>query len=131
MSTKPGTGRVRSAYEFIEVHRDRYSVQTTCRVLAVAPSGYYAWRSSSSRTAQEDAKLLCLIGASAVASHGIYAATRLFRDSGGSADARGQSPSPARLPHPTLVTTAVSDRRRFEGPTQFFARVPPREAANR
>ena len=36
-------GRVRSAYEFIKAHRDEYSVQMRCRVLEVAPSGYYDW----------------------------------------------------------------------------------------
>jgi hypothetical protein len=36
-------GRVRSAYEFIKAHRDRYSVQMMCRVLEVAPGGYYDW----------------------------------------------------------------------------------------
>ena len=36
-------GRVRSAYEFIKAHRDRYSVQMMCRVLEVAQSGYYDW----------------------------------------------------------------------------------------
>jgi hypothetical protein len=29
-------GRVRSAYEFINAHRDQYSVQMMCRVLEVA-----------------------------------------------------------------------------------------------
>ena len=29
-------GRVRSTYEFIKAHRDRYSVQMMCRVLDVA-----------------------------------------------------------------------------------------------
>jgi putative transposase len=43
MSTKPSTGRVRSTYEFIKVHRDQYSTQMMCRVLGVAASGYYAW----------------------------------------------------------------------------------------
>ena len=28
-------GRVRSAYEFIKAHRDRYSVQMMCRVAAI------------------------------------------------------------------------------------------------
>ena len=46
-------GRVRSAYEFIKAHRDRYSVQMMCRVLEVAPSGYYDWLSSRSRTARK------------------------------------------------------------------------------
>lgn len=36
-------GRVRSAYEFIKTHREQYSVQLMCRVLEVAPSGYYDW----------------------------------------------------------------------------------------
>ena len=43
MSTKPSTGRVRSTYEFIKAHRDRYAVEPMCRVLGVAPSGYYEW----------------------------------------------------------------------------------------
>jgi hypothetical protein len=33
-------GRVRSVYEFIKTHRDRFSVQMMCRVLEVAVSGY-------------------------------------------------------------------------------------------
>jgi hypothetical protein len=43
MSTKPRIGQVRLAYEFIKAHRDQYSAQMMCRVLGVAPSGYYAW----------------------------------------------------------------------------------------
>ena len=81
MSTKPSTGRVRSAYEFIKAHRDRYSVQTMCRVLGVAPSGYYEWlQQPISNRGQEDARLLRLIRASFVASHGIYGAPRVFLD---------------------------------------------------
>ena len=41
MSTKQHSGRVRSVYEFIKAHRDEYGVQTMCRLLGVAPSGYY------------------------------------------------------------------------------------------
>ena len=74
-------GRVRSAYEFIKAHRDRYSVQVMCRVLEVAPSGYYDWLLQPvSNRAQEDARLLRLIRASFVASHGIYGAPRVFLD---------------------------------------------------
>src|SRR5687768_10477849 len=74
-------GRVRSAYEFIKANRDRYSVQTMCRVLEVAPSGYYDWlQQPISIRAQEDARLLRLIRASFVASHGIYGAPRVFLD---------------------------------------------------
>ena len=43
MSTNLSTGRVRSTYEFIKSHRATYSVQALCRVLDVAPSGYYEW----------------------------------------------------------------------------------------
>jgi len=33
-------GRVRSTYESVKAHRDRFSVQMMCRVLEVAVSGY-------------------------------------------------------------------------------------------
>ena len=59
----------------------RYSVQMLCRVLEVAPSGYYEWLLQPvSNRAQEDARLLRLIRASFVASHGIYGAPRVFLD---------------------------------------------------
>jgi putative transposase len=46
-----------------------------CRVLEVAPSGYYDWLLQPiSNRAQEDARLLRLIRASFVAGHGIYGA---------------------------------------------------------
>ena len=52
-----------------------------CRVLGVAPSGYYEWlQQPISNRAQEDARLLRLIRASFVASHGIYGAPRVFLD---------------------------------------------------
>ena len=81
MSTKPSTGRVRPTYAFIKAYRDRYSVQGMCRVLGVATSGYYEWlQQPLSNRAQEDARLLRLIRASFVASHGIYGAPRVFLD---------------------------------------------------
>jgi putative transposase len=81
MSSQPSAGRVRSTYEFIKAHRHRYSVQMMCRVLGVAPSGYYEWlQQPISNRAQEDARLLRLIRASFVASHGIYGAPRVFLD---------------------------------------------------
>jgi putative transposase len=43
MSTRMSAGRVRATYEFIQAQRATFSVQTLCRVLDVAPSGYYAW----------------------------------------------------------------------------------------
>ena len=70
-------GRVRATYEFIQANRDRHSVQMMCRVLEVAPSGYYDWvLQPVSNRAQEDARLHRLIRASFVASHGIYGACR-------------------------------------------------------
>jgi putative transposase len=74
-------GRVRSTYEFIKAHRNRYSVQMMCRVLEVAPSGYYEWLIQPvSNRSQEDARLLRLVRASIIASHGIYGAPRVFLD---------------------------------------------------
>ena len=50
-------------------------------MLSVAPSGYYDWlKQPLSNRAQEDARLLTLIRASFVASHGIYRPPRVFRD---------------------------------------------------
>jgi putative transposase len=52
-----------------------------CRILGVAPSGYYEWLTHPiSNRAQEDARLLPLIRASFTASQGIYGAKRVFLD---------------------------------------------------
>ena len=52
-----------------------------CRVLEVAPSGYYDWlKQPMLNRSQDDARLLRLIRASFVASHGIYGAPRVFLD---------------------------------------------------
>ena len=52
-----------------------------CRVLEVAPSGYYDWlQQPISNRGKEDARLLRLIRASFVASHGIYGAPRVLLD---------------------------------------------------
>ena len=81
MSTKLSAGRVRATYEFIKAQRKQYSVQMMCRILGVAPSGYYAWlKQPTSNRAQEDARLLRLIRASFTASHGVYGAPRVFLD---------------------------------------------------
>lgn len=81
MSTQQRVGRVRSTYEFMKAHRSDYSVQSMCRVLGVAPSGYYEWlQQPLSNRAQEDARLLRLIRASFTASHGVYGAPRVFLD---------------------------------------------------
>jgi putative transposase len=68
-------------YEFIKTHRDRYGARMMCRLLDVAPSGYYKWlQQPISNRAQEDARLLRLIRASFLASQGIYGAPRVFLD---------------------------------------------------
>jgi putative transposase len=74
-------GRVRMTYEFIRTHGATFSVQALCRVLDVAPSGYYAWlKQPLSNRAREDTRLLRLIRASFIASQGIYGAPRVFLD---------------------------------------------------
>ena len=81
MSTRLSAGRVRSAYAFIKANREQYSVDAMCRILEVAPSGYYEWLAQPvSKHAQEDTRLLRLIRASFVASQGIYGAPRVFLD---------------------------------------------------
>jgi putative transposase len=68
-------------YEFIKENRDHFDTKMMCRVLEVTRSGYYAWLNEPiSRRAQEDIRLLRLIRASFVASHGIYGAPRVFLD---------------------------------------------------
>ena len=81
MSTSWSAGRVRQIYRFIEAHRHQYCVRTMCRTLDVAPSGYYEWlKQPLSDRAKDDARLLRLIRASFVSSHGVYGAPRVFLD---------------------------------------------------
>ena len=81
MSTKISAGRTRSTYEFIKANRHAFSVQVMCRLLGVAPSGFYAWlKQPVSNRGQEDARLLRLIRASFTAGQGIYGAPRVFLD---------------------------------------------------
>jgi putative transposase len=61
--------------------KGRYAVEPMCRLLGVAPSGYYEWlQQPISDRAQEHARLLRLIRASFIARHGIYGAPRVFLD---------------------------------------------------
>lgn len=81
MSKKSRDGRVRRAYEFIKQNEQKHPIRVMCRLLAVTPSGYYAWRSKPiSDRAQEDERLLRLIRASFKASHGVYGAPRVLLD---------------------------------------------------
>ena len=79
MPTRISVGRVRTTYEFIKAHRHEFNVRTMCRLLEVAPSGYYDWlKQPISKRAKEDARLLRLIRASFMASQGTYGAPRVF-----------------------------------------------------
>jgi len=81
MPAKGSPSRVRRLYQFIEAHRTEHPVDVMCRLLEVAPSGYYAWlKKPISDRAQEDARLIRLIRASFVGSHGVYGAPRVFLD---------------------------------------------------
>ena len=62
MSTRLSAGRVRRIYHFIKANQRLHNVETMCRLLEVARSGYYAWlQEPVSPRAQEDARLLGLI----------------------------------------------------------------------
>jgi putative transposase len=81
MATLMNSRKVRRIYEFIKANQHHHSIESMCRLLEVARSGYYAWlREPISHRAQEDARLLRLIRASFVASHGVYGAPRVFLD---------------------------------------------------
>lgn len=81
MSGNKALSRVRQVYQFIEAHSNEFGIQTMCRTLGVARSGYYTWLEHPiSDRAQEDARLLKLIRASFIASHGIYGAPRILQD---------------------------------------------------
>ena len=81
MLAKQKRQNVRLVYQFIETHKAEYSVEAMCRILGVATSGYYEWiKKPISDRAMEDARLLRLIKASFVSSHGVYGAPRVFLD---------------------------------------------------
>lgn len=81
MSRRSKRSPARSTYEFVKAHSDQFGVRMMCRILGVAPSGYYKWLLHPvSNRAQEDGRLLRLIRASFTASHGIYGAPRVFLD---------------------------------------------------
>lgn len=81
MSAQPKVGSVRSKYAFIKNHRKEYATEVKCRVLGVAPSGYYErLQRPLSNRAIEQAWLLRLIRVSFTASQGVYGAPRVFLD---------------------------------------------------
>jgi putative transposase len=68
-------------YQFINEHRRHFPTRAMCRVLDVAPSGFYAWiQKPLSDWAIENQRLLSLIKTSYEASYGVYGAPRVFLD---------------------------------------------------
>src|SRR5712672_2460738 len=69
-------------YACITRHRGEYPVRLMCRVLEVAPAGYYAWRQKASPTAHviADERLLLNIRIAHQASDGTYGAPRVHRE---------------------------------------------------
>jgi len=43
MAVRLSTGNVRRIYQLIKANVRQHDVRTMCRLLPVAPSGYYAW----------------------------------------------------------------------------------------
>lgn len=70
-----------SRYRFIAAQKAHYAVARMCRVLQVAPSGYYAWcQRRPSPRAQADRVLLEQIRAIHQRSHGTYGAPRVHAE---------------------------------------------------
>jgi len=69
-------------YACITRHRGAYPVRLMCRVLAVAPAGYYAWRHRASPTAHAiaDERLLLNVRVAYHASDGTYGAPRVHQE---------------------------------------------------
>lgn len=69
-------------YAVIARHRDEYPVRLMCRVLEVAPAGYYAWRNRAARPARAiaDERVLLSISAFFTRSRQTYGAPRIHRD---------------------------------------------------
>jgi transposase InsO family protein len=70
-------------FQFVADHQARYGVKRLCRIIGVARSSFYYWRSTAAaRTAREaaDVVLAARIRASHAASDGTYGAPRITAD---------------------------------------------------
>jgi putative transposase len=69
-------------YAGLTRHRGEYPLRLMCRVLEVAPSGYYAWRRRRSPSARAiaDERLMLHIRVAYRASDGTYGSPRVLRD---------------------------------------------------
>lgn len=60
-------------YAFVREHEDQYPVRRRCKVMALHPSGYYAWRTNpKSKCSIEDRRLLRHIKQSWLESGAVY-----------------------------------------------------------
>jgi transposase InsO family protein len=68
-------------FRFIEDHRDQFPVTRMCKVLAVSPSGYYAWhqRPPSARE-MANRELYNKIEVVYNDNHGVYGSPRIYRE---------------------------------------------------
>jgi putative transposase len=67
-------------FAFIDAEKATFPIQTLCRILAVTPSGYYAWRDRApSIRQQEDAQLIRQLRVLHADHRGVYGRPRLHR----------------------------------------------------
>ncbi|BEP64461.1 hypothetical protein GmRootV213_50150 (plasmid) [Variovorax sp. V213] len=68
-------------YAFIERHEGEHSVRRLCKVMAVHPSGYYAWKvEPMSFRGKDDQRLLGLLKHAWLESGGVYGYRKLTMD---------------------------------------------------
>lgn len=68
-------------FKLIDAAKEEFPVQRLCKVLAVSPSGYFAWRSRpSSRRQREDLVLLAHVRSAFALSNGTYGSPRMTRE---------------------------------------------------
>ncbi|WP_404464376.1 IS3 family transposase [Vreelandella aquamarina] len=73
--------RVRLRYAFIQKHASQYPVRRLCRMMAVHPSGYYAWcKKALSNRDRDDQRLLGLIKHAWLESGGVYGYRKVYQD---------------------------------------------------
>ena len=67
-------------FQFIEKHRDEFPVVRMCKVLAVSPSGYYAWRGRwPSKREMANRRLMAEVKKAFEESGGTYGSPRIYQ----------------------------------------------------
>jgi putative transposase len=109
-------------YAAILAHVGAYSVALMCRVLAVAPSGYYAWlRCPTSKRARQDEALVLHVRAAFQASRRRYGSPRVHAELRAQGRRVGRK-RVARLMRETGLR--AREKRRFRRTTQSKHREP-------